>query len=85
MIKSAKEVRNEMLQSEDYKRNVGEAVRYVMLNIERAKSDGRTHACFNVNRMYENEIKQMFMAEGYTFKPTGYCGGVWQLSEDICW
>ena len=34
---------------------------------------------------YSDEIKKRFTSAGYRIKPTGYIGGVWQLSEDICW
>lgn len=86
MIRSASEVRSEMLETESYKKAVEQQIGYVVEAIEKAKSNGRTHTCFCVSQpMYENEIKRMFLDKGYSFKPTGYCGGVWQLSEDICW
>lgn len=34
---------------------------------------------------YEDEIAELFRFAGYTIKPTGYIGGVWQLSKDIMW
>ena len=34
---------------------------------------------------YASEIKAKFKQAGYIIKPTGYIGGVWQLTEDICW
>ena len=34
---------------------------------------------------YADEIKVKFRQVGYIIKPTGYIGGVWQLTEDICW
>ena len=34
---------------------------------------------------YQEEIKKKFKQAGYIIKPTGYIGGVWQLTEDICW
>lgn len=85
MIKPASEVRNEMIQTDTYKTAVEKAVGYVVQSIENAKSMGRTHTCFSVRPAYEQEIKRMFLDKGYSFRPTGYCGGVWQLSEDICW
>ena len=30
-------------------------------------------------------IKIHFKKLGYTFKPTGYVGGVYKHTEDICW
>ena len=34
---------------------------------------------------YADEIREKFRQAGYIIKPTGYIGGVWQLTEDICW
>ena len=34
---------------------------------------------------YASEVKAKFKAAGYVIKPTGYIGGVWQLTEDIMW
>jgi hypothetical protein len=34
---------------------------------------------------YASEIKAKFKQAGYIIRPTGYIGGVWQLTEDICW
>ena len=34
---------------------------------------------------YASEVKAKFKAAGYVIKPTGYIGGVWQLTEDIRW
>lgn len=34
---------------------------------------------------YASEVKEKFRQAGYIIKPTGYIGGVWQLTEDICW
>lgn len=34
---------------------------------------------------YAEEIKKKFVNAGYIIKPTGYIGGVWQDTEDICW
>jgi hypothetical protein len=60
-------------------------ISHVMDRIEWAKSRGFTRVCFSTERRHEDQIKQMFLDKGYTFKPTGYSGGVWQLTEDICW
>lgn len=32
-----------------------------------------------------DEVKSRYEAVGYIIKPTGTIGGVWQLTEDICW
>ena len=34
---------------------------------------------------YEREIERKFISFGYVVKPTGYIGGVWQLTKDIMW
>ena len=34
---------------------------------------------------YADEVRQKFLQAGYIIKPTGYIGGIWQLTEDICW
>lgn len=34
---------------------------------------------------YADDIKKVFTSHGYVVKPTGYIGGVWQLTEDIIW
>ena len=34
---------------------------------------------------YEDEVREKFRAAGYIVRPTGYIGGVWQRTEDICW
>ncbi len=34
---------------------------------------------------YADEIKAKFKQAGYIIKPTGYIGGVWQLTEDLMW
>lgn len=85
MIKAAQEVRNEMLDNDEYMTSLRKNISHVMDRIEWAKSQGFTRICFCPERRHEDQIRQMFLDKGYTFKPTGYSGGVWQLSEDICW
>lgn len=34
---------------------------------------------------YRDEVADKFIKAGYTIKPTGYIGGVWQLTERIHW
>jgi hypothetical protein len=85
MIKPAKELQDKMLDSDEYMTGLKNNIRYVMDRIEYAQSNGYTRVCFSTERRYEDKVKQMFLDQGYTFKPTGYNGGVWQLTEDICW
>lgn len=85
MIKSAHEVRNEMLNNDEYVTSLRKEIDYVMDRIEKAKSQGYSNVCFSPERRHEDQIKRMFIDKGYMFRPTGYVGGVWQLTEDICW
>jgi hypothetical protein len=32
-----------------------------------------------------DEVRKKYERAGYKIVPTGYSGGVWQLTEDICW
>jgi hypothetical protein len=84
-IPSAKDVRSAMMQNETYKKAVAEQLGWVLNSIEFAKNRGHDHTVFSVKSDYEHEIKRMFLDKGYSFRPTGYCGGVWQASVDICW
>jgi len=85
MIRSAQDIRSEMQETEDYKRIVEKEVFNVMRAIESAKERGFTSTCFSVAHQYKDEIKKMFLVKGYSFRPTGYIGGVWQQTEHICW
>jgi len=85
MIKAAHEVRDEMLNNDEYMTSLKNNIRHVMDRIEWAQSQGYTRVCFCPETRHEDQIRRMFLDKGYTFKPTGYNGGVWQLSEDICW
>lgn len=63
-----------------------EACAYVMRYIEKASAEGRRDTVFDPRpvEMYD-AVKAEFKKHGYTFKPTGFIGGVWQLTEHICW
>lgn len=55
--------------------------------ISRAIGNGKTETCFELDKsdaLY-SDVRNIFEKAGYTIKPTGYIGGVWQLTEDICW
>jgi len=49
------------------------------------KEDGTIGGCNDRYVDCTYEIKQWLKSLGYRIQPTGYCGGVWQDSEDICW
>lgn len=98
MIKNAYEVRRKTENSERYKAGYEKAVNSVMRAIERASEKGYRNACFNPSVYWYQtetglatyidfycEVREEFKKHGYTFKPTGYVGGVWQRTEDIYW
>jgi len=63
-----------------------EACAYVMRYIEKASAAGLRDTVFDPRpiSMYD-DVKAEFRKHGYTFKPTGVCGGVRQDTEQICW
>ncbi len=81
MIKSAREV----LFSQDLT-EYEKCVQGVMRDIEQASKKGYRDTHFSVrNNSFYEAVKQEFKNNGYTFKPTGYIGGVWQMTEHIHW
>lgn len=82
MIKSAKEVWENQVNKADFEN----ACESVMRGIEKASMAGYRSCCFDPRPVEQyHAVKAEFEKHGYTFKPTGYVGGVWQRSEDICW
>lgn len=73
------------MENEHYKVTREQSIQSVMKQIKRASERGYTRTVFNPNVEVYDEIKEEFRKKGYEFAPTGYCGGVWQDSEDICW
>ena len=57
---------------------------YMMKRIQEASKRGERNTCF-IAYEFEPQVKEVFRKKGYTFKPTGYLNGVWQMTEDICW
>lgn len=93
-IPRATEIREQTPYTEGFDKAVASVVR----DIRKASAEGRRKCCFNppaywyttkdgirtfIN--YEEEVKELFRSKGYTFRPTGYIGGVWQRTENICW
>lgn len=99
MIKDANEMKKQATQTEAYKIGYERAINSVMKRIEQASEKGYRSCGFSVpcycyktedsdleKRLYfYDEVREEFSKHGYTFKPTGYIGGVWQNTEDICW
>jgi hypothetical protein len=85
LIPSAQESR-QITENHDIRRQeIEQALSYQIDRIARARAQGLSYASFNVPSKYEYEIREMFLKKGYSFRPTGYSGGVWQLTENICW
>lgn len=65
---------------------VRKSISSVMAAIYRAKEKGLHDTSFTptYNEVYDT-VKYEFEKKGYWFKPTGLIGGVYQLTEQICW
>lgn len=81
MIRSAEEV----WRSQENKGGFEKACESVMRSIEKASAKGFRDCCFNPPAEFYEPVKAEFQKNGYTFRPTGYIGGVWQLTEQVCW
>ena len=81
MIEITKEMR------EKKQKKIDELCGRIDANIRWAISNNRTKVCFPVDKYDEfySEVREMYEKEGYKIIPTGYIGGVWQLTEDITW
>ena len=53
--------------------------------VSRYTGNDREHAPYYLFSDYADEVATRFRAAGYTIKPTGYIGGVWQRTQDIIW
>ena len=57
--------------------------------IQSAVTNGQTECYFPCDKDSDkdvyDEIRSKYERAGYKIKPTGYIGGVWQLTEHICW
>lgn len=84
---------SELVKSDDRMQAMEYCAKWIMHNIEKANNAGRDRTCFTptvtrVNGRYidcEPELRKAFRDAGYKFEPTGYIGGVWQRTIDICW
>ena len=72
---------------DDRERKVSEIIDRINERIKYAVGQGWNDAtfCCDKDSPFYTEVRQKFEKAGYTIKPTGYVGGVWQLTEDICW
>ena len=85
LILDAQKVRQDTNENEIYKNEMAKYIGRVNSAINKAIESGISDACFDVHYKYEDDIKKLFKNKGYSFKPTGYIGGVLQSTEKICW
>lgn len=68
---------------------IDEVCKRVDKQIERAVNDKKNICLFacdmDADADVYSEIRRMYEAEGYKIVPYGYCGGVRQRAENICW
>ena len=77
---------SEMWQQQENKGDFDRACESVLRDIKKAQEAGRRDTCFNPHPYEQYDaVKREFEHHGYTFRPTGYIGGVWQRTEHICW
>ena len=82
LIPSVEETRKTTKESEILMKKIAS----INNRIQSAKQNGmrRCYFCSN-GEEFEHVLREMYIAKGYEVFPTGYCGGVWQLTTDICW
>ena len=84
MAFSAEDARKITEKNIERQEKIKQYIKWQENSIRKASENGFRRTCF----AYGNdmtEVKEYFKNLGYTFKPTGYCGGVWQDTIDICW
>lgn len=61
----------------------------VEARIRRAMEEGMRSCYFGSDdpymRDYERQAKEEFTKRGFSFRPRGYIGGVYQRTQQICW
>lgn len=79
------EITQEMKESKQIK--IDKYVEDINNSIRRAVENGRHDICFPIDKdnTYYWDVRRLFERKGYRIKPTGYIGGVWQLTEDLYW
>jgi hypothetical protein len=84
LIPSMEQTREELSHNEIYRKEIAQEINKMNERIEKAKERGGSSTCWVVNK-HEHHLRRMYRKKGYSFKPTGYVGGVMQYTEDICW
>lgn len=81
-IPTASEMRASQINNDDFEK----ACSSVLKEIEKAKNGGKRQVHFDPRPWQQYDaVKNAFKEKGYYFTPTGYIGGVWQLTENINW
>ena len=83
MSLSAKEARELSSKNTERQEKIKQYIEWQENSIRRACDNGHRRTCFAYGYDMPEVVKH-FKDLGYTFKPTGYSGGVWQNSTDIC-
>lgn len=72
-----------------FKQELEEEIRKQNQKIRKAAGMGRRQTIFNVHETIydylEPQLKEYYLARGFSFKPVGYIGDVWQKDIYICW
>ena len=77
---------SEVWNNQENKGGFEKACEGVIRDINRAQKNGYRETCFDPYPVeFYDSVKREFQRHGYTFRPTGFIGGVWQRTEHICW
>ena len=71
----------------EHKNRIDEIVERQNRSIKSAIARNYHSTCFVLDKYDSDyiEVRNIFENAGYVIKPTGYIGGVWQTTEEICW
>ena len=77
---------------------IDEGIRQIEKQVKEACEKGSNYICFGMKDEYGGnsyfidgqferlpEVKEHFLKQGFTFKDTGYIGGVYQHTERMYW
>lgn len=89
---SAKEAKQSVMQT-DYSVALETCKQRTEKDIRNAISKGYTKVCYryscaSIKGVWydcDKDMREWLLSFGYHFEPTGYIGGVWQRTEEICW
>lgn len=76
---------------ESREKAVSKIVERVNADIKKAAEQGKHECYFSCSKNsysdapFYKEVRERFENYGYRIKPTGFIGGVWQLTENIEW